>query len=1291
MRPLILAFVFAVPVLFAQTSELQHSSPIPRLTEPSNRAPQDVGFDYLASSSGLSPDDLSGVYLAKAYTSAHNGVTHLQYRQRFQGIDVYNAAWVANVAADGAVVSAGGTLYPDPGTIDFASKIPATTAVRAAVQEINPRLGSRYVPSEISVPVSSFSATPYRVRYAAGDFGGDIDGRLVWFSHRKTLLLAWVFNVVDEDGVSSYDVAVEAATGAIIAKEPTTFFQSAPRGLVFEQGWPQPNPTPGVRLNSPPPIVERKLIPFVGEPKASPAGWMINNETAGNNAVVGENLLGQSFLTNAYRTQAATGDFSFPLSLGPTAPSPLAFRDAANVNLFYWVNLAHDFFYVNGFDEAAGNFQSNNYGRGGAGGDALMAFTHFGAAANGGPALNNAFFSTRSLSDGGASMIAMYASSSGTAGFFADGAFAADVIIHEYTHGVSLRLLPDGYGSFQTSSMGEAWSDFFGLEFTIPPGSPADGAYPLGEYFTQSWGTGGRTRPYSSDTNINPLTYADLGHVLFQSPEVHADGEIWVEALWEARANLIQQLGETEGRRRIRQLVIDGLMLSPPSPTMVDARDAILLADRLDYEGASQDQLWRAFAKRGLGAFAHSDGGDTVHVISSFDVPSPVGKLRFYENTFVAGEPIRVVLSDSNLFESTTTVQLTTSSGDVEDLVLSRSGSVYFGGIPSFLSSVAPQDGAIELIPGDVLTATYRDAQTGFFLGGNVVTATASTQQPYAAVMTTTSTTIPTFPNEVRLTNIRIPVFVSLPFDFPFFSKRYRSMVVYPTGGIGFESSAFTSLVRPGCNDIFELMRFAGIAPLFANLTFGTAQQNEGIWLSLPAANTVAIRWSAEIIPTGIAVSPVFEPVNFAVVFNADGVITFHYGSGNQNLHTAAQTLSTCGAQPAVGLSNGHDVYVRPAIQRSYTNAPAITFYPPFNSLTDPVAILERPSPDEIVRGVMRVSGIAYDPGFLNTTFITRRDVFIDGVQRSVITAPTARTDYCLANQVPGCPFVGFQSELNLAALGLTAGKHSIFVRVTNTRGAFKDTDPISFTVDAAPARLPVGAIETPAAGAELSGTVDFSGYAYASDLRVFRVDLLIDGLTYPVALYGAPRPDICGTLPAPLPPNCPNVGWTLSRNTRTGAPPLPDGSHSMQLRVLDESGRYTLVPESPVAFTVKNGPQTFPLGAVTSIKPGDRLSGVIPISGYAYSTVGRVVSVVVLVDGYSVASAQYGQPRPEVCANLPAVAACPDIGFSVNLNTRILTNGSHVIGVRITNDSGLSTVVPNQVLNGMNVTIDNR
>jgi Fungalysin metallopeptidase (M36)/Fungalysin/Thermolysin Propeptide Motif len=1255
MRRALIALIVAVPVVLGQTKEWQS-------------VPQQTGLNYLASVSGLSADDLDSVFLAKEYTTAHNGVTHLVYRQRFQNIEVANAAWVVNIGRDGVVLNSGGNLFPAPGSIDFGTQLPASKVVEAAAREVNPHLS-----------------------ITNGDFGRDYDGRLVWFAHRDKLVLAWLINMVDEDGVTAYDVAVEASTGAIIDKEPTTFFQAAPRGLVFDKGSPQPNPTPGARLLLPPPMVERTMLPLTGDPVASPMGWVSDNLTAGYNAIVGENLFGQSFLASPNSTQtAAGGNFSFPLSLGPLAQNPIAYTDAANVNLFYWVNRTHDLFYAYGFNEAAGNFQSNNYGRGGVGGDPVLAFTHYGAAAPFSPALNNAFFSARSVNDGSVSMIAMYVTSTGPAGYFADGAYAADVAVHEYTHGVSLRLLPNGYGSFQTRAMGEAWSDFFSLEFTLPEGSPVNGSYPVGEYWIQSWGTGIRTRPYSTDMGINPLTFSDLGHVVFY-PEIHAEGEIWVETLWDARANLIQQFGEKEGRRRIRQLVIDGLMLCPPSPSMVDARDAILLADQVDFEGTSQNQLWSAFAKRGLGALSYSDSGNTIHVVSSFDVPSTLGKLKFHEETFVAGESIRVLLSDLDLSQPTVPVQLSTTSGDIETLVLRRRGTIYSGVIPSSNNIVARENGVVNIIPGDVVTALYSDVGSDY----TGIQTTAASLQPYTLVFSTTpSTGLPTFPGETRLTSIPTRTPVTLPFDFPFFSKKYRSMIVDINGIIWFEPSISTSRVGGGCNDAAELSRLPAIAPLFANLNFGNAQQNEGIFIS-SSSTMVTIRWTAETFPAFPLLPPaVPEAINVAVSLTADGVITFYYGAGNQNLHTAFQTASTCGAQPTVGISNGHDVYARTVTLRTYNNAPNVSFYPAFNATTTPEVILERPAPDESVRGLMRVSGIAYEPPSQGLPLVVRRDVFIDGIER-VIAGSASRADYCATNQVPGCPFVGFQADVNLSTLNLSPGRHSLFVRAMNFRGAYKDTPTVSFNVDSGPSRLPKGAIEAPAAGAEVSGTlVEFRGYAYADDLRVLRLDLLIDGVTYPGlvgANYGLSRPDICSPLPAPLPPNCPNVGWSVLMNTRSGSPPLPDGPHSMQIRILDETGRYTLVPQFPVSFTVKNGPQAVPVGAITSIKPNARLSGIVPISGYAYSPTGRITSVFLVIDGLSVAIAQYGQPRPEECATLNNLAACPNIGFSINLDTRTLTNGNHVLGARIVNDAGLAVTVPNLDSGGMNVTVDNR
>ena len=45
---------------------------------------------------------------------------------------------------------------------------------------------------------------------------------------------------------------------------------------------------------------------------------------------------------------------SCELTASPTLQPTL---NAAITNLFYWHNIVHDIFYLNGFDEPAGNFQ----------------------------------------------------------------------------------------------------------------------------------------------------------------------------------------------------------------------------------------------------------------------------------------------------------------------------------------------------------------------------------------------------------------------------------------------------------------------------------------------------------------------------------------------------------------------------------------------------------------------------------------------------------------------------------------------------------------------------------------------------------------------------------------------------------------------------------------------------------------------------------------------------------------------------------------------------------------------
>ena len=64
------------------------------------------------------------------------------------------------------------------------------------------------------------------------------------------------------------------------------------------------------------------------------------------------------------------------------------YLNASITNLFYWNNIMHDLFYQYGFDEASGNFQEDNFNRGGKGNDGVI------ANAQDGSGMNNANFAT---------------------------------------------------------------------------------------------------------------------------------------------------------------------------------------------------------------------------------------------------------------------------------------------------------------------------------------------------------------------------------------------------------------------------------------------------------------------------------------------------------------------------------------------------------------------------------------------------------------------------------------------------------------------------------------------------------------------------------------------------------------------------------------------------------------------------------------------------------------------------------------------------------------------------------
>jgi len=216
---------------------------------------------------------------------------------------------------------------------------------------------------------------------------------------------------------------------------------------------------------------------------------------------------------------------------------------------------------------------------------------------------------------------------------FIDSALDSTTILHEYAHGVTIRLAGGAQQPFclfadQGAALGEGWSDFFALAFTSRESDSPFAARGFGSYLAGLPPTtaGIRNFPYSADLAINPQTYADIS----DTNQPHGAGEIWAAALWDLYWLLVQQYGfDTDlasgqgGNNLAIQLVLDGVAGLACEPTFLEARDAIVQADLARTGGQNECEIWTCFARRGLGFSASDDGGDpgSLLVSEAFDLP----------------------------------------------------------------------------------------------------------------------------------------------------------------------------------------------------------------------------------------------------------------------------------------------------------------------------------------------------------------------------------------------------------------------------------------------------------------------------------------------------------------------------------------------------------------------------------------------------------------------------------------------------------------------------------------------
>ncbi|MCB9896698.1 MAG: M36 family metallopeptidase [Planctomycetes bacterium] len=630
---------FGTPNFVRSTSHL--------LTGPSQHAPRAVVRDFVDAYAGLFEIDAAEVDLARVsrdFVTKHNGVTHLTFTQQVDGVDIWGAEIKASVTKDGELINVSSSMIPRPaGGFDLpAMRLSPEQALRLAAADAGVAVRHALVPA-----TTASGANARQTWQPTSDFRSDvaITSELVNFAvNRGEIHPAWSV-VVPVPGIgNTYETIVDATDGTILRRWNELHFYGGTQDTTYNV-WTSDSPAPGSPGLSTPtgaqfPLVGRSLVTVTGASiaDASPLGWIDDggNETLGNNVDghTDTNADNQPDLPRPTGSPFRVFDFAVD-----TNQAPSTYKNHSATQLFYLCNRHHDLMYRLGWDEAASNQQNDNFGLGGVGGDRLQ------ADAQDGSGLNNARY-LGSGSDGASARIEMFVFDGPTPDV--DGALDADVVYHECTHGLSIRLSGGTVFGEQSGGMGEGWSDYVALSMNAEPGDDPNGVYPAGAWatknlfgsFADNYYFGIRRYPYSTDMTKSPFTYADIDPAQIVVPggipsngffignpadEVHNVGEIWCQALLECRANLWSSLGFA-GNELLLQLVVDGLKLMPSNPNMLEARDAILQADLVDYGGIHLGDLWTGFAKRGMGGSATSPAGgsSTTGIVEAFDVPALV-------------------------------------------------------------------------------------------------------------------------------------------------------------------------------------------------------------------------------------------------------------------------------------------------------------------------------------------------------------------------------------------------------------------------------------------------------------------------------------------------------------------------------------------------------------------------------------------------------------------------------------------------------------------------------------------
>jgi len=340
-----------------------------------------------------------GWVVSDQYTT--NQITHIYVQQTIYGLKLHNAVSTAAMK-NGSVVLFNSRFTPNAAAMT--NTRPGTQVLAEQEAVLRAAESVQLVVTNLKETTGEHAGTQERLFSSEGDAKKPVRVYPVYQKMADEIRLAW--NVEIQAKSDWWSIRVDAMTGVVLDKSNYTvycnfekeafghvhaagctpaadFFKTVEAAPAFNaQASYRVFPFPGESPNH----IAHQIVNDPADLQASPYGWHDTDgapgaeftTTNGNNVNASEDRDDND--TTGYAPDGGAAlvfDFPYTPQLSPTV-----WQDAAITNLFYANNFMHDMTYRYGFTEEAGNYQENNYGRGGEGGDAVQADAQDGSGTN---------------------------------------------------------------------------------------------------------------------------------------------------------------------------------------------------------------------------------------------------------------------------------------------------------------------------------------------------------------------------------------------------------------------------------------------------------------------------------------------------------------------------------------------------------------------------------------------------------------------------------------------------------------------------------------------------------------------------------------------------------------------------------------------------------------------------------------------------------------------------------------------------------------------------------------------